>query len=600
MLLRLLLLCVFIGLGSASAFAQGFQAALFSVTEPINQDCSGGAPAPDGTLIKIYWDNNLNGPDEADVQPIEGQEFTQVNYNQFALNGVEGNFGPGMFGTSVDFTSVDGMPNNPVYYLEVCIGNVYWQSDTFRLASGYQDVFFGTGFIPWTCVNEACTGCTPPTPPTNVVASDNLCPHILVTWNSDNVDIQFWRIRRDGALIAEFANTGVFSYADPVAPGTYNYQVRAVRVCAPGDTAVSDLVPGAPGEPGTRVTNPPTPIIDNITGACNVITLVYHVNTILGLDSVYTIWEDAVAPPDTIARRGRGNAGNPVTINHNNPPAGVQLYHVIGWSATCGFGTPTETLDALATGTPGQVTGVTITTVNCDSVCLEWNVVANADFYQILRNGTAIDTVADPTNVACDLNGPVGLLVGYTVRAFNECGLGAVSAPPATATRPGPPVAPTGVNATDVLCDRVTVTWQAVANADTYFVFRSGTPTPLGFVWRRLIRLLTLRRFPERSMPIPCAHRTNADSVRSAQPTTVRAEIIRERRRLRIRLPDRTTGIILLPLPRVVYLKLSSGVCTPIRRVRRQLRDGQHHSQEIRLCLQQHLPKIRGHSPDSV
>ena len=139
-------------LGATVANAQ-FTAILVNESQPLTLGCDGGNPVPDGTTIQVFWDSLGNGPTADDQQPIEGPGFRQVNFNQFLLNGAELLEVPGGFGTETFFAMASGIPSpadnsgQPLYWLRVCLGDqgIYWQSDTFRVFIGINEINFGQG-----------------------------------------------------------------------------------------------------------------------------------------------------------------------------------------------------------------------------------------------------------------------------------------------------------------------------------------------------------------------------------------------------------------------------------------------------------------------
>lgn len=105
-------------------------------------------------------------------------------------------------------------------------------------------------------------------------------------------------------------------------------------------------------------------------------------------------------------------------------------------------------------------------------VALTWNSVADADSYQVFRDGTQINSGADTTYT--DNSATNGTEYSYTVRATNAVGSSpqssAVKATPVAAA-PVAPSAPTGLSAT-AGDGKVTLTWTGSAGATGYDVFR--------------------------------------------------------------------------------------------------------------------------------
>lgn len=167
---------------------------------PLGCGCTGGTPYVDGTSICLYWDNNLNGPDNADVIPEEGNEYGEVNFACFSING--GAYeAPGYFVAEsyMVFTQIVDVAqgDNPVYYLEINSGNCCWRSDTFRVSPGIID--WEMVASDWNCSSTACprTG-NPPVAPTNFSASDNArCLSVTMSWQHTGENLNNFNIYRE-------------------------------------------------------------------------------------------------------------------------------------------------------------------------------------------------------------------------------------------------------------------------------------------------------------------------------------------------------------------------------------------------------------------
>ncbi len=110
-------------------------------------ECDGGEPLPDGTPVYIYWDENANGPDDADTLiPLQSDNIT-VNFNMVWING-DMNGVPGTF--CIDpagfqaRTSV--VPLRVYVYIPACDQNVEWTSSVIVLNP--DSLFAG---FEWTC-----------------------------------------------------------------------------------------------------------------------------------------------------------------------------------------------------------------------------------------------------------------------------------------------------------------------------------------------------------------------------------------------------------------------------------------------------------------
>lgn len=479
----LLLICLMLG---ASAVHAQFNAILINATQPLTLACGSGDPVPDGVTVQIFWDSLANGATADDRQPQEGPGFLQVNFNQFQLNGTEVLEVPGGFYTDPAFTMATGIPTpgvngHPVYWLRLCLDaqGIYWQSDTFRVESGLNEYYFGTGDgeIPFTCHVGQCAGCPTPSAVTNITASQSFCDSIVVDWEHDLNNIAGYRVLIDGELPYHYipgpANSR-FVDTQSVGGQDHVYRVRAYRICGTGqdaDTAFSTAVEVT----GRKTVGAPTP--QNVTASddqCGRVEVNWSVNTVLGLDS-FRIYRGT--PPVHIGSANRGNAGQLRQFFDNAPLAGVQPYQVRPWSASCGEGTGVSDNGASGAAPTCQVTNVVASDDDCDEVCVTWSATCtDADSFQILRNTTVIGVVTatgGPNYSFCHAP-PVGLVGGYQIRPLNDCGTGTLfPTTPEQGIRQGAPGQVTGIAASDTLCDRVRVTWTDLAAADQYEVRRT-------------------------------------------------------------------------------------------------------------------------------
>lgn len=106
------------------------------------------------------------------------------------------------------------------------------------------------------------------------------------------------------------------------------------------------------------------------------------------------------------------------------------------------------------------------------SVELSWDGVEQASRYQVLRDGDVLGSTRD--TVFTDDEVEVGQRYRYTVIALGSNGLESVASSGRSVTvaePPPPPAAPTGISASSV-DGVVTVTWDAVADASSYNLFR--------------------------------------------------------------------------------------------------------------------------------
>ena len=472
------------------ANAQGVNAYIFwaddgqGVPEPPLTDlCAGGTPLPEQTtIIEIYWDNDSNGPDADDPQPVicnnppeclDGPTGT-VNLNSFPMT----NAGPGYYFPDNTFNTTGIVPQPSRYYLRCCIGPRHWVSSVFILNAGFSDVGPST-YLPtpavtytWSCVEEPCAGCQLPPAVASFDASDNLCNGVQLTWAyaDTNNAVDSLLISRDGALIAMVSDNAPDSYLDTGAPFNVNiaYQIEARRICtAPADTAYSPI------QPATGFRTPAPPVPTNVTASdatCDNVTVSWSYTTNQGLG----YWVIARNGDSVGTVAGGGTPGNR-NFTHLNAPGGVAEYCVHGASASCGWGTP-DCDNGNANIDPGQVQGVNATDGQCNTTVVTWTDLNTVeDNYFVTRDGTNISgSLGGDVTLYNDNSGAAGQVYAYRVVATNECGQGPAS-DSNNGSRITVPSQVTGVLATDnTLCDMVTVTWTNLTNETGYQIRRDN------------------------------------------------------------------------------------------------------------------------------
>jgi fibronectin type 3 domain-containing protein len=114
----------------------------------------------------------------------------------------------------------------------------------------------------------------------------------------------------------------------------------------------------------------------------------------------------------------------------------------------------------------------------CDRVAITWAPVAGATGYEVLR-GTSNEILGATrlaevsANSFDDLDVAANELFHYWIIPINDCGPGPASEPE-VGHRLGPPAAPRNVSATDTVpCDRIRITWAALADATEFRIYRS-------------------------------------------------------------------------------------------------------------------------------
>ncbi|MFH1279576.1 MAG: FlgD immunoglobulin-like domain containing protein [Candidatus Eisenbacteria bacterium] len=295
-------------------------------------------------------------------------------------------------------------------------------------------------------------------PPATVTASMDSCGFIRLDWSSVPYTITY-RVRRDGAFLVALPGTALRD--STAAPGPHTYEVRSVGPC--GSSAFSAPIQGV--RPPDA---PPPPVgVSASDDLC---------------DHVFLQWS---LPADTdsfrVSRNGALLATVPAAVlaYRDTVPAGEYEYGVeagnpCGWSGAA-------VDSARVPPPPAAPPFLTATDTLCGRVDLAWGASAAVDTYVVFRDSTEIASVLPPALAWSDTNGSGSH--EYLVLAATPCGRSAAAADSGNAfPAPG---APLSLAATDTICGRVDLSWEAAADADTYVVFRDGAevaalPAPAG------------------------------------------------------------------------------------------------------------------------
>ncbi|MBL0062622.1 MAG: VCBS repeat-containing protein, partial [bacterium] len=312
-------------------------------------------------------------------------------------------------------------------------------------------------------VGNSVTPNTYPAAVTGFSASENICDRVRLTWNAYNQPgVTRLKIRRDGVAIATLISGNTSFEQLGVWPQSA-YSITALRVCAAGDTIEAPLAT----DNGRTA---PTPVAPSQMAAsddgCGIVTVTFTFANVDGQDSVMVKRNGVV-----IARLAGGIPNVQRSFVDNSPLGATATYEVCPVSNLCGQGACASDLGQAAP-TAGLVTDVTATIDRCTSILVEWTGTQFALNYQVRRNGTLINTVPQGQFSYTD-NVATGTVNTYTVTATNACGSGPQSQPAQGSTIPLPPV-PTGVSASDGLCNQVIVTWNEIGVATSYEVWRNN------------------------------------------------------------------------------------------------------------------------------
>ncbi|MBK6766460.1 MAG: fibronectin type III domain-containing protein [bacterium] len=460
----------------------GFANAQFNAGFFYNEECQrpalsnmcgfAGDPLPDGTNVEVYWDQNNNGPDSLDQQPVVGNGFGECNFNTFPMNGLEVIGCEGGFYTLVNFTIPTNTPQPSRYWLRICVpdSDRYWRTNSFTIVDGYQEIDMNG---MWVCVEEPCGGCINPPSVVNFAASENSCTSVTFTWTPYDLDpdvdsLQIFQSALDTLVETVGKTQTPYVYSDaPV--GEYGYLIRARKISA-GDTCFSNTT----DDNGTRFPPAVSPAACTATDdRCgNVIVSWTNPNNVTTVDS-FKIFRNGVEVGNQLV----GIQGQPNSDTITLATSATGFFTVRGWNTECLLGSVSAGDSGRAAIAPATPTGVTATTGQC-AVTIRWNRVTGATGYRVMRDGvTSIGTPVD-TFLVHEPPSPE-TLNAYTVIAIIEpnptaCEESAASLP-ANGSDIDPPPPPTSLNASDSLhCSHVAITWTDNSTNELGFIIQRG------------------------------------------------------------------------------------------------------------------------------
>ncbi|MCX6600992.1 MAG: T9SS type A sorting domain-containing protein [bacterium] len=311
---------------------------------------------------------------------------------------------------------------------------------------------------------NACSSLTPTvsdsgtrhaTPPQvlNVQASDSTqCWGVQITWNTVADKDSFIVKRNGGRIGAKAANVLSFDDSTAVAGTIYSYTVLAKNVCGVSTDSTTN--------PGNRKSRPGLATgLDATDTLCDSIRLTW--NPLINTER-FRILRNGVVVDSVLFT---------VTAYNDHPAAGTYAYRILPVNA-CGLGDTSVVESGTRLAQPPAVATVTASDSGCGGVLVSWADVAGEDSFQIRRDSTRIGMVLTDVLSYSDTSAVAGTRYKYEVAAYNACGAAAPAFSDSGGRRgtPGPVVS---IGGTFNSCDNILLTWSAVANVDTYYVYRN-------------------------------------------------------------------------------------------------------------------------------
>ncbi|MBI5060640.1 hypothetical protein HZB60_12775 [candidate division KSB1 bacterium] len=294
----------------------------------------------------------------------------------------------------------------------------------------------------------------PAGPVTNVVASDDNCLQVLITWNAQ-AGIDSFVVFRSAVRLAAVSG-GTTSYADVTAAVgvTYAYTVVAYNLCGAGPASTPDN--------GTRTSGalPPVGTVTATNDLCA--TVVVDWSNIAEEDS-FQIRRDGL--------RIGGTAANVLTFTDGTAQVGVTYSYTIVAYNVCGEGASSAPASGGLAPRPAAPASVTIL-AGCPTLEVNWSLSSGALTYIVTRDGATIATVNHPTDSYVDDPGD-NAPHAYQVTASNACGAGLPSAS-VNGQRQGNTPPPTNLAIDQSNCGLVILTWDPTPDTEGSIIYRNG------------------------------------------------------------------------------------------------------------------------------
>ena len=329
------------------------------------------------------------------------------------------------------------------------------------------------------CPEEAPSGPTAPSSPTNlgVEISDGQAE---LTWGAvaGATEYRIYRVGSDGTLTRIAEDTTITETTFTVTGldnGTlYRYVIRAVNSAGieSGDSSQIRATP--------EFTIPPIPKNLSANPADTQVTLSWAASNSAAEYRIYR----ASTPDGTLVRIAEGTTITETSYidtdvtNNTQYRYTVRAFNIRGESKDSNEVTATPVPATVVPPAPANLSA----TAGDAEISLSWDPVPGATEYRVSRADTSTDPlvrIAENDTITVASYTDTGLTNGttyrYTVRAVNGIGDGPDSSEATATPVLAAPVAPTNLNAAATASGQVTLTWNAVGNAETYQVFRADT-----------------------------------------------------------------------------------------------------------------------------
>jgi fibronectin type 3 domain-containing protein len=325
--------------------------------------------------------------------------------------------------------------------------------------------------VQW--IYSSSSSCTTPFAPSNVNASDGTyCDKVEITWSyaSGATGYEIWRATSSNpAYAAKLADDTASPYHDTSAAvgTTYYYWIKATSAC--GTSSFSAPNTGY----RSSTANPPSSVNATDGTYCDYIQVSW--SSVPGA-TAYEIWR-STGSSSASAVHIADDTSSP--YDDTSAVTGTTYYYWVKTQSTCGTSGFSTFNTGYCADTPAPPANVVASDgTYCDNVHITWDAVLGATAYEIWRStgsssASAVKIADDTSSPYDDTSAVTGTTYYYWIKAKNTCDTSLFSNPdsgyrPAQTTPP----APTGVSATDGICDKIQLRWDPVPNAVGYEIWQ--------------------------------------------------------------------------------------------------------------------------------
>ncbi|MCB9852405.1 MAG: matrixin family metalloprotease [Phycisphaerales bacterium] len=354
----------------------------------------------------------------------------------------------------------------------------------------------GTTYFYWVqaCNGGGCSGFSSPSASGSIAASvgqvvgvnasDANCGSVQVTWtalaNATGYSV-FRNTVDNGGSAAMIGSSGTTSFNDNTAtPGTtYFYFVRGSNICGAGALSSSDsgIALGLGAEPANLVAS---------GDRCDAVGLTWDVVSDAVFYEVFRNTTNNFGSASMIFLLFTPDIDDTTAVPNTN------YFYWVRTTNSCGAVTPVTAVQGIRLGgLTNAPSNVAASDDQCGMIRVTWDALVGATSYEVYRNtvdnaGTATSLGTTAATMFDDNTAAAATTYFYYVSALNDCGDGPLSAGDSGITSDAP-MAPGNVAATNDECGMIQVTWDSVAGATLYEVFRNivddgGTAVSLGTV----------------------------------------------------------------------------------------------------------------------